>query len=1470
MKKEKILSLVAITLLLVPYLLLLTGVNAKADEIYHYQDKRFIATEEVDISYNYIVNQKENSIYWQIDFTKNVNTDPTKLGIEVVDIDDNLVAATNTKFPESKFNRTTNSSAEIGVMEKKANKVTEKTTYQLVFRTQIRTAEPTYRLGIRLLGYHVQAETGQLQEINFHSVGKVLEMTAAPVEKIAIVALEPLLEKNAAVTPISASQLKVLEQGNWQDYKATKSQVVVDAGTQLRLEQSLDMKKFTDHKAVAQAIGKAENQSAQNGKATQLSYTFQFGIDKRFKLPEKSNLIQPIRLENKDINYGYYKIIPAKTGEAEHTWEVTLNQNAFSTGNLILPLVLEMTIDLEDDSGSENLLLAKDGSYQRHQQIQTTQLSFKIEETTPLNQAFVYDEELGGVPIIWETTITPKMVDGHYAKISDLSLTSEDITPPYQEDETSSADGFDFFFMNQKLQKRLKDKQLPLFQITAYDEKGREVEVPQYELINEEEKQNRSQLQFLQTVAEKLVIQTTTLTRVMHPVHNVSNRVTGSSKNAGSASSEKSLTVPEHRLHLVNDSQVEDLFSWRATYYRNAQNNKTITTTGTPGVETITLTVNSGKLNSDSIKIFDENGIKGRKLDERLYSVSKVDDKTVTIEFFDFVKNSPKTKLTDGRYYICYESSETTKQKVLAKAVSDQGLTSSVVCEKQMEIDVNPLQFNSWEHTMLWQIDAQVINAAGAIDFSLTPDHKGQSFYFNKGEVPQTYNATDNEQMAANKGIVIVATNAAGKNRYLKDDEYSLRFDNIRGLVATNAAWQGKKPGICITIPEKTKMGIKKITIYVQTATGGVTDIKAMSASRNNFYLNATLTQDQHNVSNTGAYTIGDANFVQNVASQADYNESRNQIDWQYYGNTRRYNLKKGQSFTIELDQTKTSMSSPKDYHYFTEKDLKQIRIYQLQPDENSKAKGIYANTKKTLLDKSQYHLNKKSVSSQNNGLYKEVEVVLDEAIGCFGIGIEVSSTFDRSGEIEQENNGSYSFLSDFSFRYDGQIFQKSEAEYVLDRSQLFCKEGFYNLKDSTVTWDLLVNPQGRTLEQLVIESAATENQTVDLTSVEVFHPTIVAGEYFPGEKLKNNRRRYDVKLNAQPDYQNGFQVVFNRKVDYPLYIRYKTKVKGESATATSKTRVSANEQKTLEVTQKIAVDNHSASQKQNYTLNIVNLVKGPTTPIRNSQFRLEKNNGRGWETITSAIKTNEHGLANVKDLAAGKYRLVATRIDGFHLNKEPINFEVPFDNEGIRPIHTDDFLVTGTNDEIAITVYNEVKPFDLTIIYKDNEGNTLTGGRVHFASQDGTINYNLPGITAPEAARFEVKDLPIGTYQLQELQAPKDYQEMISKVTLAIFNTGSVSIGGDNTNLDYLGGFVNGDERSFVKLAEESQNNQIMIEILNHPIAATKAQNQKNRQMFSVGIATIFAIRNITNVYYVCGTTPIRIVDKKKVDKKN
>lgn len=65
------------------------------------------------------------------------------------------------------------------------------------------------------------------------------------------------------------------------------------------------------------------------------------------------------------------------------------------------------------------------------------------------------------------------------------------------------------------------------------------------------------------------------------------------------------------------------------------------------------------------------------------------------------------------------------------------------------------------------------------------------------------------------------------------------------------------------------------------------------------------------------------------------------------------------------------------------------------------------------------------------------------------------------------------------------------------------------------------------------------------------------------------------------------------------------------------------------------------------------------------------------------------------------------------------------------------------------------------------------------------------------------------------------------------------------------------------MKLKGGSQNNQVMIEILNHPIAATRAENRHNREFFTVGVASIFAIRNIADIYYVCGKTPIRIVDK-------
>lgn len=1469
MKKGRLLSLLTVALLLVPYIFILAGVNAKADGIYQYQDKRFIATEEVDISYQYTVNQKENSIYWQIEFTKNAIQSATKLGIQVVDIDEDLVAATNTQFPEESFNRTSNNVNEIGVVEKSANKRKEKTTYQMVFRTQIRRAKPNYRLGIRLLGYRVNENNGQLEEINFHSAGKVLEMEAAPVEKIKIVSLDSFLPKDEAVTtPIHLSQLKVFENGNWQDYKALQKKRVIDEGTELRLEQTLDIKNFLADKTIAQAIGKAENKTAAEGKQIQLSYTFQFGIDKRFKLPENSNTTQPIRLENNDINYGHYKINTAKSDSEEHIWEVTLNQNAFLKEDLILPLVIDTGIDLENDSGSETLLLAKTADYTQKQKIKTTQLSFKIEETTLPNQKLTYDEELGGIPIIWETTITPKKVAEKYAKINSMSLTSEDVTPPYSDDETSSGDGFDFFFTNEKLKKIMKVKQLPLFDIKAYDETGQEVSAPRYELIHDKEKENLSQVQFVEEVASKLVIKTTTLTRKMHAARKVVNRVSGTSKNAGSAVSDKTLVVPEHRLYLVNDGQHEDLFEWRAAYYRNGQSMKTMSTGSIPGVETITLTVDSGNLESSSVKVFDEEGIKGRKVDERLYSVTKIDAKTVEIAFFDFVKNDPQTKLQDGRYYICYDSTERSKQKVTASAVSDKGLLAKATCEKKMAIAVTPLEFSGWQNKLLWQINAQTINAQGNIELAMTLAEGGQNFYFNKSDLPKNYDSAEIENLANKKGILVVATNAAGVTRYLQDDEYELLFHNKKDLVSKTGAWPGKRAGVKITIPQKAKTTAKKITVYLQTNTGGVADIDAMPAKKQNIVLDAAITQDQHSVTTTGTTTIDDERFLQNMDSQAFYNESRNKIDWTYFANTRRYDLKKNQSFTIRLDKERVLKSDRSEYHYFTEKDLAQLRVFQLIPDEDSQATGIYVQANKILLDKSKYHIVKKEPLTQGKEpLYKEVEVVLDESLGCCGLGIEVSSTFDYSVDLSQETaSGTYSFNGDFAFEYGGQNFQKSESEYLLRRSQLFCNEGFYDAKDNTISWDILVNAQGRNLEQLVIEGAPDKNQVIDLTSIEVFHPTIIEGKYFPGEKVNNENRMFDVRLNEDTDYQKGFRIDVNRKIDYPLYIRYKAKVNGDSKEVVSKTRVSANEQKTLEVTRNLnLLNSHPATQQKTYTLNVANLVKGPSTPIKNSQFRLEKKTTSGWQTITTALKTNEHGLAVVNDLSAGQYRINEIKVAGFLLNETPYYFTIPFNQASLTTVNADKFLLTGHDEVVDVTIYNELKPFDVTVIYKDHEGRALSGGRMHLSNQNRTISHNLPDLAASETAQFVVKNLSTGIYNLKELRAPIGYQEMGSEIALSIVNTGDVIINGDNTNLDYLGGFVNGKERSFVKLKGGSQNNQIMIEILNHPIAVTKAENRRNREFFSAGIASIFALRNITSVYYVCGTTPIRIVDKKK-----
>lgn len=1467
MKKGKYLSFFTVMLLLVPYIFILAGVNAKADEIYQYQDQRFIATEEVDISYKYTVNQKENSIYWQIEFKKNVLQDETKLGIQVVDVDENLIAATNTRFPEKNFSRTTNSAKEIGIVEKTANKVKEKTTYHMVFRTQIRTAQPTYRLGIRLLGQRVKQDNGKLQDIDFLSAGKVLEMEAAPVDKIEIVSLNDLLPKNEKFSPISKSVLKVFANGDWQNYNALPN-VVIDEGTQLHLEQSIDLKKFVANPAVARAIGQAENQTAAKGKEVQLTYTFQFGIDKRFKLPEQASTAQPIRLANTDVNYGYYRINSAKMDSQEHIWEVTLNQNAFFIDNLILPLVLETSIELENDSGHENLLLAQTATKKTKQEIKTTQLSFQIEETTSQDQLLTYDEQLGGIPIVWETTITPRKMAGKYAKINSLTLTSEDVTPPYSEDKTSSGDGFDFFFTNEKLKKVMQDKQLPLFDITAYNERGEKVAVPHYELIGDEEKTNRSQVKFLEEVAVKLVIKTTTLTRKMHAARKVVNRVSGTSKNAGSAVSEKTLPVPEHRLHLVNDSQDEELFEWRAVYYRNAQSIGQMTTTGIPGMEKITLTVDTGELDSTSVKIFDEDGIKGRKLDERLYTVDKVDDKTVTITFFDFVKNDPKSKLTDGRYYIWYNSTEKNAQKVVAKVFSNTGLSAEATSEKKMNLTVNPISFSGWHNTMLWEVEAETISAQGDVELALTLAQRGQNFYFKEGELPKTYDSSDITSLVAKKGIVVTATNVAGVTRYLKDDEYKVYVSNKKELESPTGAWKGKRAGVQVTVPQKIKAVTKKITIYLQSNTGGIADIEAIPAKKDNMYLDATLTQANHSVNATGVSTISDERFLQNMDSQAVYNESRSKIDWIYFANTRRYDLKKEQSFDVLLDKERVIQATQSEYHYFTEKDLKQLRVYQLIPDENSRSKGVYANTNKILLSKSHYRLVKKEpLSQKGKTVYKEVEIILEEDLGCCGLAIEVSSTFDQSEKLSQEAiSGSYSFVGDLTFEYNGLKFQKSEAEYLIERERLFCHEGFYNAKDNTVTWDILVNAQGDSLEQLVIEGAPVENQIIDLTSIEVSHPTIVEGEYFPGEKVKNNERLFDVRLNADTDYQNGFRIDVNRKIDYPLYVRYKAKVNGASQKVKSKTRVSADEKETLEVAREMRLKNLNKAQKQKrYTLNIANLVKGPAAPIKNSQLRLERKTQTGWQTVTSEIKTNEHGLAKVDDLAVGKYRINEIKAAGFLLNEEPYYFNIPFDPDELSTIDADKFILQGHDEVVDVTIYNELKPFDLTLIYKDNEGDLLTGGRIHLSNTNRTITHNLPGFTAPETAQFIAKDLPTGNYYIQELRAPVGYQEMASEIMLSIINTGDVLINGDNTNLDYLGGFIEDQKRSFVKLKGGSQNNQIKIEILNHPIAANKAKNRHNREFFAAGVSAIFAIRNITNVYYVCGTTPIRIVDKKK-----
>ncbi|UOQ86863.1 SpaA isopeptide-forming pilin-related protein [Gracilibacillus salinarum] len=107
-------------------------------------------------------------------------------------------------------------------------------------------------------------------------------------------------------------------------------------------------------------------------------------------------------------------------------------------------------------------------------------------------------------------------------------------------------------------------------------------------------------------------------------------------------------------------------------------------------------------------------------------------------------------------------------------------------------------------------------------------------------------------------------------------------------------------------------------------------------------------------------------------------------------------------------------------------------------------------------------------------------------------------------------------------------------------------KGASYHVADKQIDWEIGVNYNNATLDQVVIEDVILDNQNFDMNSIKVYHMTLTGGEngVETGEQLTlgnaDNPDEYEVEAFTGPDGEEAFRVVLG-DITSPYYITYQT-----------------------------------------------------------------------------------------------------------------------------------------------------------------------------------------------------------------------------------------------------------------------------------------------------------------------------------------
>ncbi|PFZ90650.1 adhesin, partial [Bacillus wiedmannii] len=140
-------------------------------------------------------------------------------------------------------------------------------------------------------------------------------------------------------------------------------------------------------------------------------------------------------------------------------------------------------------------------------------------------------------------------------------------------------------------------------------------------------------------------------------------------------------------------------------------------------------------------------------------------------------------------------------------------------------------------------------------------------------------------------------------------------------------------------------------------------------------------------------------------------------------------------------------------------------------------------------------------------------------------------------------------------------------------------------------------------------------------------------------------------------------------------------------------------------------------------------------------------------DKVVKEVTTDKEGKATIDDLSVGKYKLVEKEsLPGYKKLIEPVSFEITKGMTEVLSLKIENEMVDTGNIEITkIDKDNKAPLAGVTFIVQDEKGNEVTK------------------VTTDKEGKASVSDLPVGKYELVEVESLPGYKKLEKPVSFEI-----------------------------------------------------------------------------------------------------